>query len=483
MISMSSTPRNARGARHDAATGAATSIVNESSTAPAGNRPEATLRVRLARGLAWNLVGATFNQGSTFAANLVLANLLAVQVFGEYAMVQSTVAVLSLLGQLATGYTATRYVSEYRGADTVRAGRLLGMLSIVSGCMGVLVSAGLALSASWLSSVVLDQPGLAGPMRIAAMALFFSVMNGFLMGALAGLEAYGALGRTCVIGGSAYFGVAVVGGWIAALEGAISGVALAGALQTALLWRAVLAEAAKQGIVFRVAFGLRDADTLLSFTLPAALNGFVSVPVIWFGNALLVRQDSGYHWMALFTAANSFRIIALFLPAVVNNVNMSLLNHQVGLQDGRRYLSVFWVNFGLTVAITCGVSGAAILFAPWLLGWFGSEFRAAYPVLVLLLLAAIPESLSLALVQVVQSHARMWFTFLCVSAPSYGALAVVAWLLVPEHHAVGLAWAYVVAAIVAVTANTLIVRRLGLRLAHPASPAVERHETGSSNPG
>lgn len=451
-------------------TSAATSIVNESSTGPDGNRPDASLRVRFARGVVWNLIGAVFNQGSTFAANVVLANLLSVHVFGEYAMVQSTVAVLSLLGQLATGYTATKYVAEFRSADPLRTGRVLGMLSVVSVCMGAVVSIGLAVSAPWLSSTVLEDAGLSGPMRIAALALLFSVMNGFLMGALAGLEAYATLGRACVVGGSAYLAAAILGGWLGMLEGAVLGVALGWALQCALLWRAAVSETARHAIKVRVAFSREDIDILRRFTLPAALNSFVSVPAIWFGNALLVRQEAGYQMMALFTAANSFRIIVLFLPNIVNNVNMSLLNNQLGLRNSQRYLRVFWLNFAVIIGIASAAAGTAMLFAPWLLGWFGEEFRLAHPVLVVLMLVTIPECISLALLQIVQSRARMWLTFIGVSAPGYATLALLAWLLIPAKGAVGLAWAYAGFAIVALFGNILIVRRLGIRMTDSGVP-------------
>jgi len=421
------------------------------------------------------------NQGSTFAANVALANLLSVQVFGEYAMVQSTIAVLSLLGQLATGYTATKYVAEFRTSDPSRAGRLVGMLALLSTGMAAIVSVTLFVGAPWLASVVLEQPTLAGGLRVAASALCFVVMNGFVMGVLAGLESYAALGRACVISGTLYFLATVLGGSLGGIEGALAGAAIGGAIQCALLWRGALAEAGKQGIRIRSQWCGGDAHIIASFALPAALNGFMSVPAMWFGNAVLVRQEAGYQAMALFTAANSFRIIVLFLPNVVNNVNMSLLNYQVGLQDGRRYTRVFWVNLGVTMAVASGTAATATVFGPWLLTWFGEEFRVAFPVLLVLMLAAVPESLSLALLQIIQSRARIWFTFAGVSLPAYATLALVAWMLTPAQGALGLAWAYVAAAGVAVVANAFIVRHLGIRLADLAGPSVQdRREAASS---
>ena len=95
----------------------------------------------------------------------------------------------------------------------------------------------------------------------------------------------------------------------------MTGVTISAVLQCILTWRAVASVANQQAVPIR--FGFHDADVhiLTKFAVPAALNGFVSVPAIWFGNAVLVRQEGGFPEMALFTAANNFRTIALFFRA------------------------------------------------------------------------------------------------------------------------------------------------------------------------
>jgi O-antigen/teichoic acid export membrane protein len=428
---------------------------------PAGTAPE-SVRVRATRAIAWNLLGTLFNQGSTFLANLALANLLGVALFGEYAMVQSTIVVFSVLGQMAVGYTATKYVAELRVRHPERTGRLIGWLAAASGVMATVATVALALSAPWIASVILHAPGVSEPLLLAAGVLFFTIANGFLTGALAGLEAYAVLGRIGVVSGSVYLAAALSGGALGSVPGVIIGIALSGSLQWGLLSRALRAEARRQGIVLQLRLDARDTGIVARFALPAALNGFVSVPAIWFGNALLVRQSGGFDAMALFAAANSFRIIVLFLPNIVNNVNMALLNNQKGVEDRRGYRRVFWANLAATSGIV--LAGGLVIGAlgPWLLAAFGPEFRVAYPVLLVLMLATIPESLSLALLQVVQSHERMWFTFWGVNVPSYGVLAVLAWWLIPEHGPTGLAWAYAAGWTVAFGANLMMVRRLGV---------------------
>jgi O-antigen/teichoic acid export membrane protein len=90
------------------------------------------MRARLGKGVAWSLAGTVATNGGTFALNVIVANLLGRQVFGEYAMLQSTWLMIAAVAQLATGYTATKHVAEFRSSDPARTGRVLGVCTVVS---------------------------------------------------------------------------------------------------------------------------------------------------------------------------------------------------------------------------------------------------------------------------------------------------------------------------------------------------------------
>ena len=151
--------------------------------------------LRVSSGVCWNLIGAVFNQGSTFVVNVLLANILGMEAYGAYAIVLSTLSVLGLAAQLSTGYTATKYVAEFRLTDPERAGRILRLLTVMVVVGGLAMAAGLAIGATWVARWLLDAPALAWPLLLAAPGVFFTSANGFLLGALAGLERYSALGR------------------------------------------------------------------------------------------------------------------------------------------------------------------------------------------------------------------------------------------------------------------------------------------------
>ena len=430
-----------------------------------------SLRARLTYGVAWNLVGVAFNQGSTFVVNVFLAHILGLKTFGEYAMVQTTVAATALLAQVATGYTATKYVAEFRSTDPARAGRVLGLLGLTAAGTATLAAAVLFGGAGWLAEHLLRQPALAPALAIASAGVFFSAITGFLMGALGGLEAYRTLGLAGVASGIIYVAACLAGAESAGLTGAVAGVALSGLLQTLLLTQAVRVEARRSGITVSIQQVGVEAGIILRFAIPAALNGFIAMPAVWASNAFLARQADGYALLALFSAANSFRIIVLFLPNIVNNVSMSLLNNQWGLRDDRRYRRVFWVNLAVILGVVAlGAIGVAIL-GHWLLRWFGPEFGNGYAVLLVLMVVTIPESTATALYQVVQSRERIWWSVGMVAMPCYGTLTLVAWWLTPAYGAVGLAGANLAGWTVALITTCLIVSKLGVRLSGPAPAA------------
>jgi O-antigen/teichoic acid export membrane protein len=416
---------------------------------------------RLVRGVSWNLIGTAFNQGSTFLVNIILANLWGLRTFGEYAIVLSTVAAVIYVAQLATGATATRYVAQYRLSNRARAARLIGLCAIVAGVAGALATMALLVAAPWLASALVGVQ-LAPTLRIAALSVVPGVMNGFMTGALAGLESYPALGRAGMVSGVVYFGTCTVGGWIAGINGAFAGVVVSAVVQCLVLHRALVSEAVRQQIELRLSGATQETDMLLTFTVPSALYGFLYLPATWLTNVFLVGRPGGYEQVALFAAANNLRTITLFVPAMTNAVGVSLLNNQRGAENEHLYRRVFWTN--LTTAGAFVFAGASVMAAAGgrLLAVFGPGFPAGYPVLVVLLTAAILETLVVATLQPLQSQDRMWAVLCAAILPCYVTIVGMASALAPTYGALGIAWAYVSGWSVGLVASLSMVVRLGI---------------------
>ena len=416
----------------------------------------------MVRGVSWNLAGTASTQGATFLVNIILANLWGLRTFGEYAIVQSTVATVVYVTQLGTAYTAIRQLAESRTADPEQAGRLLGLCAVVAGVMATLAAVGLFAAAPWIASRALGGPGLSGPLMVGALVLAPAIMNGFMNAAMAGLEGYPALGKIGIVVGVVYVWACLGGAWLGGLSGAIAGVALSALLQSIILARALVAEASRQQLTFRFRDIWQETSLLVQYAIPASLSGGIALPAIWLSNAFLVRQPGGYDQMALFAAANSFRVASQFVPSMVNNVGVSVLSNQLGADDRPRYHRVYWANLG-TVGSIVGLGTIVLaIFGRMALGLFGEGFDRGYAVLVILMIAAFLETLCTATAQPLQRRERVWTMFFGVILPCHCVLVLAAWLLAPAYGAFGVASAYVAGWSLALVASAYLVFRLGI---------------------
>ena len=422
-------------------------------------------------GVGFNLLGAAFNQGSTLIVNLAVANFLGTEAFGHYTMVLATIAAVATLGQLSMGYTATKYIAEFRSVEPARTSRILGLCAVVSTVSALVVTLGLALAAGWLEQSVLGAPGLGTELRLAAAAVFFTVMNGFFTGGLAGLEAYSALARAGLISGTVYVVICLTLARSFGLPGAVVGVTVSSLVQFTVLGWLLVREGARQGVPFTYRGLWSERAILTNFAFPASLAGLLSQPALWIASALLARQPGGYHQLGLFGAANSFRTMVLFVPQVINNVGMSLLNNQQR-SDADAYRRVFWMNASWTIVCAFGMAGVLFIASEPLLGWFGPTFIEGRTVLRILLGAAMIEAVGLAAYQIVVSRARIWASLLLISLPRDLTLVLTAAVLTPMFGATGLASAYAVAVLLAGLGKLGLVTRLGLTAPEPTAASL-----------
>lgn len=406
------------------------------------------IRDRLIKGATLNLIAVAFNQGSTLIINIIVARILLKQTFGEYAMVQSTLLTMATLSQLSTGYTASKYIAEYRSSDSQRVGRIIGLCALVSAIMagvGALLLIGLA---PWLTSNMLKAPHLASALMIGVGYLFFSSINGYQTGALSGLEAYGGLAKAGVVSGIVAVAAISLGAWWGGLNGTLVGLSISAFVRCVIHNRWLRIETRMQGIKPQYRGSLSQEKAIVfKFALPAAIAGYYSMPMIWLANSFLVRQPGGYGEMALYSAANSFRILVLFLPNTMNSVGLSILNNEKAKRDMAHYRRVYKSNVRHIFFVSLGSAFVMGVFGRHILQLFGKDFGTGRFLLWILLVSAIFDGLSIALYQYVQSQAKIWLSFFSIHIPREAFFVVMAYFFVQSYKGAGLAIAYTGSAI------------------------------------
>ena len=169
------------------------------------------------------------------------------------------------------------------------------------------------------------------------------------------------------------------------------------------------------------------------------------MPAVWLASLLLLAQPGGYRQMAFYSVANNFRTIVLFVPRLVHNVGLSLLNNQVGLRDPTSYRSVLRLNLATTATIIIASAGAIAVAGRWLLRIFGEGYDGAYPTLLLLMAASVLEALWYFVNQVASSRERMWPLVLGSTLPRDVLVVLLALAFIPRFGAEGMAVASLLA--------------------------------------
>jgi O-antigen/teichoic acid export membrane protein len=419
--------------------------------------PPGSLRLRCASAAYWALVGSTLSRALSLGTWMVCARVLGVSAFGGLNMVQSTAGTLGTLAGLGLGLTATRYVAEYRVSAPQRAGCILSLSQL----MAVTAGAGVTISLVWLaprlSTAVLAQPALATPLAIGGGLVFFSSLNGYQTGALAGLEAFRTIAHVSLWCGLCSFPVILLGVWTYGLNGAVSGMVFAVGLNCVLNHLALRRECIRSGIQPSLSGCWKEIPILYHFSLPSLLTSALISPATWLCNAWLVRHKAGYVELGLYGAADRWRLAILFVPASVFGTILPMLSNMRGAGDFSGFQKVFRANVLFTSSLVVLPTIVITILSQPIMSMYGPGYRRGWLVLIVLCLSALPETLNTSLGQPLITESmwrRLSFNILLT-----GLLLLTGWALIPPLGALGLALAYGGSLTITSAALFLYVRR------------------------
>lgn len=248
---------------------------------------DGSTRARILRGAFWALLGAAGSRVFTVASSVLVARILGRDGFGGYGIVYGTVRMFGVFADLAPGSTATRYVADLRKRDPVRAGRVLGFSAAFAVGRGALAGVSLLALAPWLAAETLHAAHLVTGLRIGALLLLISGLNGVMIGGLAGFENFEAVARVNAVQAVSTPVLAVPLAWYMGLEGVVLAQAAVAAIGV-LASRAALVRVCTENSV-TLTFGWRfrfdEYRILVRYSLPAFLAGLLVLPVNWYCSA------------------------------------------------------------------------------------------------------------------------------------------------------------------------------------------------------
>ena len=366
---------------------------------------------RMASGAFWSFTGNAVAKVIVLVAGILCAHILSQKEYGEFGMVRSTINMFVIFGTAGLGMTATKYIAEFKNTQRDKVGSIYCLTNGFAVITGLITTILILALSNYLASVTLSAPHLVNSVRIGALLLFVTVMNGAQNGVLLGFENFKARAVNTLLGSIAEAVFMLLGAYFYGVFGAVLGYGLGYIVLYLCNLFAIRRDLARCGIS-KEFLHIRKTDLplLYKFSIPAALSSVLVGPAYWVSRTLLVRSD-GFSELAIYEAANYWNTIILFLPAAVSQIILPILS-SISKDDKNKFWKVLNLNLFLNTGITfIFVLGVAIL-SPFLMASYGDGYRDSYFVLIILVSSTIFSVASNVVCNAIVSKGKMWMGLL-----------------------------------------------------------------------
>ena len=403
------------------------------------------MKTRVVRGVFWSLLGMVGHRVLGAISSVAIARILGPRIFGQYAMVHSTVQLFTAFAGFRLGSTSTKYIAEFRETNPQKAGRILGLVLVVTVLSCGFFALLMFLMSDWLANTHLEVPDLKIPIAIGAGYLFLMMVGNVLLRTLAGFEEFRSIAIIGIVRGVASILICIAATYFWGLVGAVVGLILTSAIAAVhtgwMIWSTVKKNQLTVPLAPREVF--KEWSILSSFAIPAMLTGFVLVGIAWQGRAMLIQSSNGEFELGVFSAADQLRLIVMFIPNAIGNVMLPVLSKFYGDADQGEFESAMTLNLLLAIRIALPTAMLGIAISSILVFAFGDKFANAGEVIPVVMLAVFIYSLNQASRQAFTSTGRIW-TNLIMHVISAIVFLIGCAYLIPRFGAIGFAWVHVI---------------------------------------
>lgn len=362
---------------------------------------------RIATGAFWSFAGTAVAKFFVLVASIICAHILTKQEYGEFGMVRSTINMFVVFGTAGLGLTATKYISEYRKNNNNRIASIYILTNGFAIVTGLIVTSLVLFIAPYLAKETLKVPELEPSIRIGAILLFVTIINGAQNGVLSGFESFKTIARNNLIGSIVESICMLVGAYYWRVFGAILGYGISFIIIYIVNYYSIRSIFKKDKIVVSLSyFNKEDFKLLYKFSLPAALCSLLVTPTIWAVKTLLTNK-AGFEELAVFEVGDQWRTVILFIPTAVSQVVLPVLSSMVE-DHPSKYWKVLKTNLYLNAGVALVMAIIVSLFSPVIMKLYGKAFISDYGVLIILAISTVFSSMANVIGLAISSRSKMW---------------------------------------------------------------------------
>lgn len=369
---------------------------------------QSDLARRMFHGAFWSFSGTAMGKLCLLVAGILCARLLKQEVFGQLGMIRSTLNIFIVFGASGIGVTATKLISTYRTNDIPRLLRMTRLTFRLAWVMALVLMVFCFVLARPIARYILHAEHLTFELQIASLLLLFSILYGVQNGVLTGLEQFKIMARNTFVGSFLEAVLMVAGAYFRGLTGAIVGLGIG---LGALFWvnRLSIRKHYAQYVVgeMQPTHTPNDWSMLLNDCIPATLSALMVTPTFWGIRTILLQHD-GYNSLALFEAADQWKVMMLFIPTAISQMVLPILTSI--RQQRQQFRHVLLANIALIVGISSMITLLVLLLGGPIMQLYGKGFSDKMP-LVYLALSNIFSAYSNIIEMSIYSKNKMWQAF------------------------------------------------------------------------
>lgn len=363
---------------------------------------------RLVSGSAWSLVASVCGGGGNLVLFMFVARILGKLQYGELVLLQSTLGTIGSVAGLGLGMTATRYAAHFNGRDNLRLARILALCQyLILGC-GAVVVAILYLGADILARDVLNTPQLATLVRIAAIGVLLTGLDGYQKATLIGFEDMRAFSMSTIYGSLAMFPLMLVGAFLWGVVGAAIALTVGYAVQAAISRQAVSHTLRAAQVSRRASRITTELSVLWHFALPAFLAGIIIGPSHWAVQAILTHNVGGLGEVALFGIALQWITMIAFVPAAVSRAIGPALIGKVASRNRNHSTRILGYTMILNAMVTIPAAAATAFFSNDIIRLYGRTFRGGGEDIVLAAIIGALVGIQAPIGSLIAAESKMW---------------------------------------------------------------------------
>lgn len=283
---------------------------------------------RVFSGAFWSLTGVALAKTFVLVASIFCARILGTSHFGELGIVRSTIGMFVVLGASGLGYTANKYIAEFRAKKLKdKISNIYNLTFCFGTAIGLLITISVFLSAKYISDVLLKNSHLYLSIELGAILLFMSIFNSVQNGVISGFERFKVVAINTFI--SSFFeslGI-VIGAFFYGIEGAIVGYGISFVIWAILNYLSIRKIFLEEDIIIVHKFlTKKDFSIIWNFSIPAMMNTIMVVPSFWLIKTMLVNYVS-FESLGIYEVADQWKVIVLFVPGAIANILLPIFSN------------------------------------------------------------------------------------------------------------------------------------------------------------